>query len=535
MNGLVIRRPWIDLILSGKKIWEIRGTNTEKRGEIALIESGSQYIVGIARLTKVLGPLTLIDFQLHKEKHCATPEELTSLPYPDTYAWELSDAEPLMEPISYEHPHGAIIWVNLDKIGLADITSVRKIYNIPSPELREKLIKSIEKDLVYLNQRFDYNTDCTPDKKEIIIGSKLHKYTSRTELEDVYNKLRKRLLLSDKDFIDRMENKVNIHQYFANGDEIDLTSIKPEVRECISSKDKEIFKYCGYLEAVPSTGGIGRRISAIVWDTGQKREYIMGIIGLSSAGYSLKCRDDAFGWSHLTVDSFKEFKKLKDDGLKKIMQLSICMAVPPYNLPFSAKLMALLSFSDPIQNIYKRKYNESMLSLIATGIYGEHCAIYNRINLSNLISSDEENKSELFDKIGHTSEYSNLILSDETKEIAKKVLQNTSTYSPNVKNKNRNFSTNNELIRAIKLCGFNREILELNRKVVYVGSLHRNNIKILKGFEAKPYINLTVSKCVEFWTEKYLIKKFLTNPEKCDLFKQFKKTELSINEQLKLF
>ena len=50
MKGLIIREPWIDYILSGKKVWEIRGSNTTIRGRIALIKSGTSTILGEANL-----------------------------------------------------------------------------------------------------------------------------------------------------------------------------------------------------------------------------------------------------------------------------------------------------------------------------------------------------------------------------------------------------------------------------------------------------------------------------------------------------
>lgn len=62
MRGLRIRGPWIDLILSGGKTWEIRGSATRVRGLIALIESGSGTVVGVAELTGRVGPLTLEEF-----------------------------------------------------------------------------------------------------------------------------------------------------------------------------------------------------------------------------------------------------------------------------------------------------------------------------------------------------------------------------------------------------------------------------------------------------------------------------------------
>ncbi|GGE44896.1 hypothetical protein GCM10011391_24670 [Pullulanibacillus camelliae] len=46
MKGLIIKSPWIELILAGKKVWEIRGSNTTIRGLVALIKSGTGTIVG---------------------------------------------------------------------------------------------------------------------------------------------------------------------------------------------------------------------------------------------------------------------------------------------------------------------------------------------------------------------------------------------------------------------------------------------------------------------------------------------------------
>ena len=45
MKGLISKSPHVENILSGKKTWEIRGSNTRIRGEIALIKSGSGTIV----------------------------------------------------------------------------------------------------------------------------------------------------------------------------------------------------------------------------------------------------------------------------------------------------------------------------------------------------------------------------------------------------------------------------------------------------------------------------------------------------------
>ena len=110
MKGLIIKQPWIDYILEGKKTWEIRGINTKIRGRIELIQSGSGLVVGSC---EIIGckELTLKDYSCNYNKHNIT--ETTNLPYKRTYAWIIANAKRYTIPRKYKHPNGAIIWVNL--------------------------------------------------------------------------------------------------------------------------------------------------------------------------------------------------------------------------------------------------------------------------------------------------------------------------------------------------------------------------------------------------------------------------------------
>jgi hypothetical protein len=109
MKGLIIKRPWIDLILDGVKGWEIRGSNTNVRGEIALIESGTKTVVGVAELVGSR-PLALEEYLASEAFHCIRSQG--DLPYPKTYAWVLTSPRRLAQPVPYAHPQGAVIWVN---------------------------------------------------------------------------------------------------------------------------------------------------------------------------------------------------------------------------------------------------------------------------------------------------------------------------------------------------------------------------------------------------------------------------------------
>lgn len=116
MYGLIIKKKWLDLIMSGKKILEIRGCRTSHVGEeIALLESGSQKIRGFCTIKEVMA-LDKGKWEAHRDRHCVdVPWENLIKRYKTPYAWHLSAITP-KEGLAYEHPKGAVIWVNLDHV-----------------------------------------------------------------------------------------------------------------------------------------------------------------------------------------------------------------------------------------------------------------------------------------------------------------------------------------------------------------------------------------------------------------------------------
>jgi hypothetical protein len=133
MKGLIIKEPWIDLILSGEKVWEIRGTDTKIRGTIALIKSGSGTVVGLCDIKDVIGPLSLNKIRRSMPFHAIPSNKISNkLPYPKTYAWVLDNTICIRKPVSYHHPRGAVIWVNLP------ITVVKQLFNQNTLNLQGK-------------------------------------------------------------------------------------------------------------------------------------------------------------------------------------------------------------------------------------------------------------------------------------------------------------------------------------------------------------------------------------------------------------
>lgn len=83
MKALIIKKPWIDYILNGSKVWEIRGSKTNIRGQIELIQSGSGLVVGSCEIIDCK-ELTLEDYKNNIDKH--NIQDVDMLPYKRTFA-----------------------------------------------------------------------------------------------------------------------------------------------------------------------------------------------------------------------------------------------------------------------------------------------------------------------------------------------------------------------------------------------------------------------------------------------------------------
>lgn len=112
-RAFVVKEHWGNLILNGSKLWEIRGTGTQIRGRVGVIFSGSGMIQGSVEIT---GSSLLLkeDFDMFKKYH-HIQGSFEELPYKEPHIWYLKDAVRFSEPIPYEHPQGAVIWVDLSQ------------------------------------------------------------------------------------------------------------------------------------------------------------------------------------------------------------------------------------------------------------------------------------------------------------------------------------------------------------------------------------------------------------------------------------
>jgi hypothetical protein len=139
-RGLMLREPWISQILMSRKTWELRGISTKIRGRLALIRSGSGLILGECSLDDCLGPIqfeTLIETgglsqqerdEIEREGHAPylAKDGVTS----KTFAWIVSNPILYSRPVAYNHPSGAITFVDLTKPGVVECTEASSSTNM---------------------------------------------------------------------------------------------------------------------------------------------------------------------------------------------------------------------------------------------------------------------------------------------------------------------------------------------------------------------------------------------------------------------
>ena len=102
---LVLRQPWLDLILRGEKTMEIRS----RRVRPGLYYIGMRGVLyGRVHLKEGSKIETEKSWQKLRRRHQVDRQEL---PYERTWGFELENVQHLRAPVPYNHPRGAIGFV----------------------------------------------------------------------------------------------------------------------------------------------------------------------------------------------------------------------------------------------------------------------------------------------------------------------------------------------------------------------------------------------------------------------------------------
>ena len=113
---LLVRQPWLGLLLAGQKSLEIRGSRCNKDGQriyLALPGAGG-LVLGSVEFTACTGPLTAAEYAARQSEHCVAAQAGAPLPYGgSTYAWSVREPVRFAEPVPYTHRPGCVVWATM--------------------------------------------------------------------------------------------------------------------------------------------------------------------------------------------------------------------------------------------------------------------------------------------------------------------------------------------------------------------------------------------------------------------------------------
>lgn len=94
------------------------------RGQVALIRKGSGQVVGTVEIADSVGPLTEAQMLDNTTRHLVTVDRIKNGEVAKyKHAWVLKHPKLLAKPVPYNHPNGAVIWVNLQPDVVARISA----------------------------------------------------------------------------------------------------------------------------------------------------------------------------------------------------------------------------------------------------------------------------------------------------------------------------------------------------------------------------------------------------------------------------
>lgn len=277
-----------------------------------------------------------------------------------------------------------------------------------------------------------------------------------------------------------------MNESFTSGEQVDVEKISPTLEFCAEDAQFSLFRFCRLLQTVAAPRLLYRQVAIIVRDAGQRSKPVIGIAGLASPVYSLRCRDHLFGWTNAS-------SAVRNRGLLRCMNLAVCMAMPPYNHIRGAKLIAAMTASKEVADEYHRRYGAPLLAVVTTAARGLHTPIFNRIMLK---------PGGLYRRIGQTTGYSAVIFSERTIAAAKRLVVDRDGDCP---------ATTDRPIRVLKramnLCGVPRErFMRLGiPKGVYAAW---PNVAALSGLAQAHFLGAnnwpTIAEAIAYWRSREL-------------------------------
>ncbi len=187
------------------------------------------------------------------------------------------------------------------------------------------------------------------------------KNTEKFLIDSFYKFLKERKRSIKRTFMHSKEYYLN-RMWYGNFDDLQKIKIK-----LIIADNEELMDMWNYykftvssLKLTQNSHLVGRQIYLLVADEVTCK--YLGVISLTSDYMFLEARDTFIGWQFEDITT----------KLTYIMNISTCVPLQPFGFNFTGgKLLTKLVFSEQVQNIFREKYNQKLLGITTTSLYGK--------------------------------------------------------------------------------------------------------------------------------------------------------------------
>ena len=234
--------------------------------------------------------------------------------------------------------------------------------------------------------------------------------------------------------------------------------------------------------SMPPNEYVGRRLRILVFDG----DYLVGLVGLASCIWGLMPRDKWIGWD---VDT-------KRERIDYVIDAYVLGAIPPYNGIYrGSKLLAYLTASDELREIWRRRYGFSPAAVVTTTLFG-HSAVLNRVKHDDAI---------LWHNLGYTRGLGTMHFSLDTTTLAKHLIEREGIDVPDRIHDGPSWKL--RLMRiAIELVGLNAETYLTHgyRRGIYLMEYAENTKDFLSGKQHRIKLkHYKMESLMESWKENW--------------------------------
>lgn len=309
---------------------------------------------------------------------------------------------------------------------------------------------------------------------------------------------------------------------------IRLADIQPALQvEALSPTDERLV-YARLLQSIRSSPGVGRQIVGVVRDQGHSGSPVMGVIAVGQPQYFQGERDFFLGWANPQLVT--RAARTRESGLPHIGQLSLFVAVPPYDRLGVVRMLPPIVFTTEFGRTFKKDRCKELAGVVCTAALGEHVPALRKHRIENLTASPRRTgrasslvnseHSELYRRLSGLQRKRTRVLelaSSETRRLAAALSKTVRTDEPQSK---RMPQWQRDVCTALRLVALPLTLFDANFVATYYGSVSKEQDNALRlGIEPPPVQKLSFQKIAGAWRDfavsRYKIDAVVetTNPE----------------------